>query len=53
VIELSITPEDAAKLIMSCGVIQPDGQAALAAMAEAARRAQAPSTRVVSTAEEV
>jgi uncharacterized membrane protein len=53
VIELPITPEDAAKLIMSCGVIQPDGQAALAAMAEGARRAQAPSTRVVSANEGV
>lgn len=47
VIELPITPEEAAKLIMSCGVIQPDGQAALAAMAEAARRAADPETRVV------
>ena len=37
VIEVPITPEDAAKLIMSCGVIQPDGQAALAAMAGARR----------------
>ncbi len=41
VVEIPITPEDAAKLIMSCGVIQPDGQAALATMAEAARRAEA------------
>jgi len=41
VIEVPMTPEDAAKLIMSCGVIQPDGQAALAAMAEAGRRAAA------------
>jgi uncharacterized membrane protein len=53
VIELPITPEDAAKLIMSCGVIQPDGQAALAAMAEAAKRALDPETRVVSAAERV
>jgi uncharacterized membrane protein len=37
VIEVPLTPEDAAKLIMSCGVIQPEGQAALAAMARAAR----------------
>ena len=37
-IELPITPDDAAKLIMSVGLIQPAGQAALAAMAEAARR---------------
>ena len=40
VIEVPITPEDAAKLIMSCGVIQPEGQAHLAAMAEAARRSR-------------
>lgn len=39
VIELPMTPEDAAKLIMSCGVIQPEGQAALAGMAAAARAA--------------
>jgi uncharacterized membrane protein len=38
VIELPITPDEAAKLIMSAGLIQPEGQAALAAMAEAARR---------------
>ena len=37
-IELPITPDDAAKLIMSVGLIQPEGQAALAAMAQAARR---------------
>jgi uncharacterized membrane protein len=30
VIEVALTPEDAAKLIMSCGVIQPDGLAATA-----------------------
>ncbi len=33
VIEVALSPEDAAKLIMSCGVVQPDGQAALAALA--------------------
>ncbi|PNG24699.1 DUF502 domain-containing protein [Methylocella silvestris] len=33
VIELAITPEAAAKLIMSCGVIQPEAAAALAAVA--------------------
>ncbi len=42
VIELPMTPEDAAKLIMSCGVIQPEGQAVLAGMAEASRRAATP-----------
>ena len=41
VIELPMTPDDAAKLIMSAGLIQPDGQAALAAMAKAAREARA------------
>ena len=35
IIEVPLTPDQAAKLIMSCGVIQPEGQAALAAMAEA------------------
>ncbi len=53
VIELPVTPEDAAKLIMSCGVIQPEGQAALAAMAEAARRAEASETRVAPAPERV
>lgn len=38
VIEVPLTPDDAAKLIMSAGLIQPDGQAALAQMAEVARR---------------
>ncbi len=37
VIELPISADDAAKLIMSAGLIQPEGQAALAAMAEAAK----------------
>jgi uncharacterized membrane protein len=37
VIELPISADDAAKLIMSAGLIQPQGQATLAAMAEAAR----------------
>lgn len=37
VIELPMTPEDAVKLIISAGVVQPEGQAALAAMAQAAR----------------
>jgi len=37
VLELPITADDAAKLIMSAGLIQPQGQAALAAVAEAAK----------------
>lgn len=37
VIEIDVTPEDAAKLIMSCGLIQPEGQATLAALADANR----------------
>ena len=37
IVELPMTPDDAAKLIMSCGLIQPDGQQTLAAMAKAAR----------------
>jgi uncharacterized membrane protein len=41
VIELPMTPDDAAKLIMSAGLIQPEGQAALAAMAKAARETRA------------
>jgi uncharacterized membrane protein len=39
VIEIPMTPDDAAKLIMSAGLIQPEGQAALAAMARAAKEA--------------
>ena len=38
VIEIPMTPDNAAKLIMSAGLIQPEGQMTLAAMAEAARR---------------
>lgn len=41
VVELPMTPEDAAKLIMSAGLIQPEGQAALATMAKAAKEARA------------
>lgn len=41
IIELPMTPDAAAKLIMSAGLIQPEGQAALAAMAQAARQGQA------------
>jgi uncharacterized membrane protein len=45
VIELDVTPESAATLIMSAGLIQPnaDPHKRLAALAEAARAAQAPS----------
>jgi uncharacterized membrane protein len=39
IIELPMSPDDAAKLIMSAGLIQPGGQAALAAMAQAAKQA--------------
>ena len=38
IIELAMSPDDAAKLIMSAGLIQPGGQATLAALAQAARR---------------
>ena len=38
VIEIDVTPDDAVKLIMSAGLIQPHGQAMLAAMAEGAKR---------------
>jgi uncharacterized membrane protein len=37
VVDLPISADEAAKLIMSAGLIQPEGQAALAAMAEAAK----------------
>jgi uncharacterized membrane protein len=37
VIELPISADEAAKLIMSAGLVQPEGQAALAALADAAR----------------
>ena len=42
VVELPISADEAAKLIMSAGLIQPQGQDALAAIAEAARLAWAP-----------
>lgn len=42
VIELPISADEAAKLIMSAGMIQPEGLAPLAAMAEAARLDRAP-----------
>jgi len=41
VIELPMSAEDAVKLIVSMGVVQPEGQAALAAMAAAARQEKA------------
>jgi uncharacterized membrane protein len=41
VIELPLSAEDAVKLIVSMGVVQPEGQAALAAMAQAARQEKA------------
>jgi uncharacterized membrane protein len=42
VIELPISADEAAKLVMSAGLIQPQGQAALAAMAQAAKLAKPP-----------
>jgi len=42
VIELPISADEGAKLIMSAGLIQPQSQAALAAMAEAAKLARPP-----------
>jgi uncharacterized membrane protein len=47
IIELAMTPEDAAKLIMSAGLIQPEGQAALAALAKAAQSQPAPTAEIV------
>ena len=38
IIELPMSPDDAAKLIMSAGLIQPGGQSTLAALAQAARQ---------------
>jgi uncharacterized membrane protein len=38
VIEIPMSPDAAAKLIMSAGLIQPEGQSALSALADAARR---------------
>ncbi len=48
-IELPITPEDAAKLIMSAGLIQPEGQARLTAMAKAAKESRAAPHAVVTS----
>ncbi|MDB5508144.1 MAG: uncharacterized protein JWL93_613 [Hyphomicrobiales bacterium] len=41
VIEIPMSPDDAAKLIMSAGLIQPETQSALGQLAEAARRQKA------------
>ena len=41
VIEIPMSPDDAAKLIMSAGLIQPETQSALGQMAEAARKQKA------------
>jgi uncharacterized membrane protein len=41
IIELPITPDEAAKLVMSAGLIQPEGAAELAAMARSASLAAA------------
>lgn len=41
VIELAMTPEDAVKLVVSAGVVQPQTQSTLAAMARAARHEKA------------
>ncbi|HLW91763.1 MAG TPA: DUF502 domain-containing protein [Roseiarcus sp.] len=49
VIELPMTPDDAAKLIMSAGLIQPESQAALAAMAAAAKEARAAPRRALAS----
>jgi uncharacterized membrane protein len=40
VIEVALTPEEGAKLIMSCGVIQPDAPAIIAAQAATAQSPQ-------------
>jgi uncharacterized membrane protein len=41
VLEVPLTPDEAVKLVMSAGVIQPRGQARLSELAEAARREKA------------
>jgi uncharacterized membrane protein len=40
VVEIAMTPDAAAKLVMSAGLIQPETQSELAALAETARRAR-------------
>jgi len=47
IIELPMTPEDAAKLIMSAGLIQPEAQATLAALAKAARAQEGAESQLV------
>ena len=42
VIEIGMTPDEAAKLVMSAGLIQPEGQKRLAAMAEEAKARREP-----------
>ncbi len=44
VIEIPLTPEDAAKLIMSAGLIQPDAQAKLGKLAAQGRAVSAPAS---------
>ncbi len=44
VIELPISVEEGFKLIMTCGLIQPDGQSRLAALAKSAREREANGT---------
>jgi uncharacterized membrane protein len=52
VIELPISADEGAKLVMSAGLIQPQSQPALAAMAEAAKLARAPRETQASGAED-
>jgi uncharacterized membrane protein len=40
VVEVALSPDDAAKLIMSCGVIQPEGASAPQALADALRQSR-------------
>ena len=42
VIEVAITPNEAAQLVMSAGLIQPTRTAAVKSLAEAVRAAQTP-----------
>ncbi len=42
VIEIGMTPDEAAKLVMSAGLIQPEGQKRLAALAEEAKARREP-----------
>lgn len=47
VIEISMSPEEAAKLIMSAGVIQPEAQASLGALAMAGQRGATPAAAAI------